>query len=205
FGRTTRERWQAPCRRERGRCRAPCQTVAVRPVGRYGPDDETSTLAAATPTTCRATRRRPTSQQVAQLVCLRPQVALVVGVGRYLQRDPLGHLEPETGQGRDLTGVVGEQPQPADTQSDEDLSPHAVVPEVGQEAELLVRLDGVGTLVLKGVRPDLVQQTDATALLTEVDEDPASLARDLGQRGVALEAAVATQRMECVPGQALRV
>src|SRR5690606_25564765 len=142
-------------RREGGRCRAPCQTVAGRPVGRYGPDDETSTLAA-TPATCRATRRRPTSQQVTHLVRLRPQVALVVGVGRYLQRDALGHLEPETGQGSDLTGVVGEQPQPADTQSDEDLSPHAIVPEVGQEAELLVRLDGVGTLVLEGVCPDLV-------------------------------------------------
>ena len=89
---------------------------------------------------------------------------------------------------------------------DEDLRADAVLARVGREAEVLVRLDRVATLVLQRVRPQLVAEPDPAALVAaQVDDDALALGRDLLERLVELQPAVAAQRPEHVAGQALRV
>ena len=70
--------------------------------------------------------------------------------------------------------------------------------------ELLVRLDGVAALVLERVRAQLVAEADAAALVpAQVHDDALTLRRDLLERGVELQAAVAAHRAEHVAGEAL--
>src|SRR5437899_793672 len=76
---------------------------------------------------------------------------------------------------------------------------------VGFEAKALVRLDGIEPLILQGVGPQLVHEPDPTTLLPQVEEYPATLLRDAGQRGVQLVGAVAAIRVEHVAGKALGV
>jgi hypothetical protein len=58
---------------------------------------------------------------------------------------------------------------------------------------------------LQVVGPELTQQSDATALLTEVDDDPLLLLSDLPAGGIELFPAVATERPKHVPRKTLRV
>ena len=87
-----------------------------------------------------------------ELLDLRAQVAAVEGVLADVQRNPLDDLEPETGQRRHLTRVVGKQAQSLDTEVDKDLRADTVVAQVCAEAEALVGLDRIGAGVLQGVR-----------------------------------------------------
>ena len=88
---------------------------------------------------------------------------------------------------------------------DQDLRADAVVAQVGGQAELEVRVDGVEAVLLELVGAQLVEQADAATLLREVEEHAAALVLDPLQRVVELLAAVAAQRVEDVAGQALRV
>ena len=88
---------------------------------------------------------------------------------------------------------------------DEDLRADAVVAQVGGQAELEVRVDGVEPLLLQLVGAQLVQQADAAALLREVEQHAAALLLDHRERRLELLAAVAAQRVEDVAGEALGV
>ena len=140
-----------------------------------------------------------------QLFLLDLQVAGVVLVVAAPERHPLHHLEPVAAHRPDLAGVVGEQPQLAHAQVVEDLGPHAVVAQVGREAQRQVGLDRVQAAVLQVVGLDLVDQADAAPFLAQVDEHPAPLLGDALHGQVALEAAVAAQAVQGVAGQALGV
>ena len=144
-------------------------------------------------------------QGVAHALGLGAQVALVVGVGHVLDRDLLADAQPVALQAVDLLGVVGEDPDRAQPEVDEDLGADAVLAQVGGQAELEVGVDGVEALLLELVGAQLVEQADAAPLLGEVDEHAAALALDHRQRRLELLAAVAAQRVEDVAGQALRV
>ena len=123
-----------------------------------------------------------------------------------VQRHALDDLHLEARQAGDLARVVGEQLELADAEVVEDLRTDAVVAQVGGKAEPLVGLDGVGVvLVLQRVGADLVEQADAAALLAQVDQHAAALGSDRRERGIALGAAVAAQRVERVAGEALGV
>ena len=72
--------------------------------------------------------------------------------------------------------------------------------------ELQVGVDGVVALLLEVVGAELVGEPDAAALVAaQVDDDAGALLGDEPQRLVQLRAAVAAQRSEDVPGQALGV
>ena len=145
-------------------------------------------------------------EEVTHLLLLGPQVRDVLRVRRDLERHPLDDLEPEALEAAVLRRVVGHHPHRGDPEVDEDLRPDAVLARVGREAELLVRLDGVAALVLQRVRPQLVAEADAAALVpAQVHDHAATLGRDLRQRAVELQAAVAAHRAEHVAGEALAV
>ena len=65
----------------------------------------------------------------------------------------------------DLLGVVRQQADVAEAQILEDLQADHVVALVGLEPELVVRLDGVDSLVLQHIRLELRRQADAAAFL----------------------------------------
>ena len=93
----------------------------------------------------------------------------------------------------------------AHAQVGEDLRADAVVAQVGGEAELQVRLDGVEPAVLQRVGAQLVREPDAAALLAQVEQHARAALGDRAQRRVQLRAAVAALRAEHVAGEALRV
>ena len=127
-------------------------------------------------------------------------------VGGIDDRDPLDDLEAEALEAAVLRRVVRHQAHRRDAEIDEDLRADAVLTGVGREPEVLVRLDRVAALVLERVRPQLVPEPDPTTLVTaQVDDDALALGRDLFERLVELQPAVAAQRPEHVTGEALGV
>jgi len=80
-----------------------------------------------------------------------------------------------------------------------------VAAEIGLETELLIGLDCIGALILQFVRAQFVEQTNAATLLVLVDQQAAALSRDRVERELELRAAVATQAVKHVAGQALGV
>src|SRR5947209_10032274 len=111
-------------------------------------------------------------QEVPELVALGAEV-LPVRLGRgNLDRDTLGDVQPVAFQADDLLGVVGQELQVLDPQVDQDLSPDAVIAEIGVESERDVGLDRVLALILQLVRAHLVEEPDPTPLLPHVHEDP---------------------------------
>ena len=97
-------------------------------------------------------------------------------------------LEP-----RDLARVVGDDPDGLHPEQVEHVGRHPVVALVVAEPERLVGLHRVQPVVLEGVGPDLVHQTDPAALLAQVEDDPRLLLADEPQRRLELVAAVAAE------------
>jgi hypothetical protein len=104
-----------------------------------------------------------------------------------------------------LVRVVGHEPDALDTEIGEDPGRAAVLAPVDGQPERRVRRDRVQTLVLERVGPELVGQSDAAALLSEVQQDTSALGGDRRQRSTQLLPTVAPQRAQDVAGPALRV
>ena len=82
---------------------------------------------------------------------------------------------------------------------------HAVITQVGSKAQANVSLYGIKALVLQCVSTDFVGQTNATALLTHINNSAAAFLFNHLQCGCQLIAAVAAQAAEGITGQALAV
>ena len=91
------------------------------------------------------------------------------------------------------------------TKISKDLCTGHVLAKVGSEAELEIRFDGVIAFVLQGIGADLIDEADAAAFLTQVDEDAAAFFGDLAHGCGELLSAVAAQRPEAVTGETFRV
>src|SRR5712692_2442121 len=140
-------------------------TTAKRPAGARRtpcPDFSSRFLSGAAPAISIRQRRK----EVAHLLPLGHQVALVALGGRDLDRDALDHLQPVPLDADDLLRVVREDAQAFRAEIEEDLRADAVVAQVGLEAEDVVGLDGVLALVLELVCAQLVQEPDPPSLLT---------------------------------------
>jgi hypothetical protein len=103
-----------------------------------------------------------------------------------------------------LVGVVREQVQPLDAETQQHLYGDAVVPLVRSEAQGEVGLVGVQPVLLQRVGVELAVQADATALLPQVEQVATDLA-DPRDRLLQLRTAVAAFAAEGVPGEALAV
>src|SRR6185295_4441766 len=144
-------------------------------------------------------------QQMAQLLALGAEVVPGDVGRRDFQGDALDDLEAVAVERDVLARSVGHQAHAADSQVAQDLGADAVIALVGPEAQALVGLDRVVSLLLQLVGAQLVHQADAAALLEEVEEDAVALLLDLLERAVELGAAVAAGGVEDVAGQALAV
>src|SRR5262249_37725792 len=144
-------------------------------------------------------------QLVAELVALRREVAGVLRLRRRLDRDLLDDLNAEPLDPDDLLRVVREDPDGREAEVGEDLVADPVIPHVGCEAELEVRLDRVEPVLLQLVGLQLVEEADAPSLLCHVEKYTAVLGRYAFERLFELLAAVAAKRVKHVPGEALGV
>src|SRR5512145_1170297 len=142
---------------------------------------------------------------MAELVTLCTQILTVLRIRLYFKGYPLQHLQAVPVEARALGGVVREQSEIAEPEVHEDLGADPVVALIRLEAERMVRLDGVHTLLLQLVSANLVVQADAPTLLAQVHDDPAPGILDDRHRLEELRAAVAAQRLEDVAGETLRV
>ena len=78
--------------------------------------------------------------------------------------------QPVALEADDLARIVRDRADRLEAEVEQDLRADAVVAEIGLEAELLVRLDGVGARVLQLVGRELVEQADAAPFLVEIDD-----------------------------------
>ena len=83
---------------------------------------------------------------MAELVALRAQILGVLVVRRLHDRHALAEAKAVALEADHLARVVRDRPDRFEAEVEEDLRADAVVAEIGLEAELLVRLDGVGAL-----------------------------------------------------------
>src|SRR6185437_13958662 len=138
-----------------------------------------------------------------RLLCL--EIVRVFSGGRRNYRHPVIDREPVSLQPDELARIVGHHAHRAQAEIEQYLRADSVVAQIWTEAERLVRLDGVLALVLQLVGLELVQQTDAAPFLIEIYDDTAPFRLDHRHRSVQLPAAIAAQRVEHVPGEALGV
>lgn len=142
---------------------------------------------------------------MAKLAGLGGQVQLVVQVLAHLQRYPLGDPHTKALQGVDLARVIGHQANGADPQVVEHRLANRIVALIGGEPQALVGLDGIRAAILQLVGADLVQQTDTTAFLAQIQQHATPLGSDRAQGGLQLRTAIAAQAEQGVASQAFRM
>ena len=82
---------------------------------------------------------------------------------------------------------------------------NAVVALVIVKAESRVGIEGIEAVILQLIGPHLVGEAEATALLSQIQDNAAAKLFKLGEREPKLIAAVASPGAEHIPGQAGRV
>src|SRR5437660_1572547 len=144
-------------------------------------------------------------EHVAELVPFRGEVSAIRRARRDLDRDALHDFESV--ERNELLWIVGEDPGPAHAEVEEDLHAHAALALVSLEPQAFVGFDRIQTLILQGVRPELVHEPDATPLLPQIKKDaaaffgePAEIDRGLGLPGAYEDASVTRLEREDVPG-----
>ena len=106
---------------------------------------------------------------------------------------------------RELRRVVGQEPHPRAAEHLQHANRDRVVALVVVEAQHRVGIDSVEAGILQLIGTELVDETETTAFLLQVENDAAARLLELGQRQAQLVAAVAASRAEHVPGQARRM
>ena len=133
------------------------------------------------------------------------EVEFVFSGGRDLDGDALGDGDAVLADVVDLLRVVCQEADMCRAKISKDLCACHVLAKVGSEAELEIRFDGVIAFVLQGIGADLIDEADAAAFLTQVDEDAATFFGDLAHGCGELLSAVAAERPEAVAGEAFGV
>src|SRR3989475_4099011 len=144
-------------------------------------------------------------QQVAKLFSFRLQISNVLRLRAYFQGDALNDRYPEVFQRRRLGRVIGQQADFAHGEVGQDLRGHAVLARIWREAEQLIGLYGVLAFVLERIGFDLIEQSDAAAFLTHVDDDASTFLGHARQGSGELVSAVASQGSQDLTGQTLGV
>ena len=154
---------------------------------------------------CPVKLTRDLADEVAHLLALGLQVALVGGFGGYLGGDTLYNLDACQSECFDLFRIVGDKADLREAKLLENLSGKLELAAVGFIAKLKIGLDGVESLVLKFVSAEFGHEADASAFLLLVEEDTCTCICNGAEGELELLAAVAAKRVEDVAGEALRV
>src|SRR5215471_16057198 len=98
---------------------------------------------------------------MSKLVPLGAHIAGALTVLWLHDRHALVYAQAVALESDEFAGVVGDGADRMQPEIEQDLRADTVVAQIGLEAELLVRLDRIGALILQLVRLELVEQTDA--------------------------------------------
>lgn len=120
-------------------------------------------------------------------------VKFVVVVGGDFYGHVLDDFEAVAFEADALDGIVGHKLHLFDAEKVEYLGADTIITLVGLMTEMDIRLDGIKTLFLKFICPDLFHQTDAAALLIEIDHSSPALTLYHLHGFVELLAAIASQ------------
>lgn len=149
--------------------------------------------------------RNQSIQDVPHLVVLGPQIGRKRVLRLHLGGNALRHPDSRRFHCRHFLRVVGHEPNRPHSKLLEHLGWQFVGAAVGRVAQFQVCLDGIQPLVLKLVSAKLGHQPNSASLLLLIQQDPRSLRSNLAERQLQLQAAVAAQRSEDIPREALGV
>jgi two-component system, LytTR family, sensor kinase len=144
-------------------------------------------------------------EEVAHPVLLGAEIDGIFAVPDHLAGDALDDFDAAGFEGGDFVGIVGQEADICDPEVAEDRGREFVNTEIRFEAKLFVGLDGVGAGILEFVGADFVEEADAAAFFLFVDDEAAAGGGDGLEGEFKLSAAVATQAVENVAGEALGV
>src|ERR1700720_3727834 len=120
-------------------------------------------------------------------------------------RYALDHIDSGLAKRVDLVRIVGHQAHRFESEERQHAGGDAVKAFVAFEAEPLIGLHGVETLVLQTIGAELVYESDAAAFLCQIEQDTASGTRDGGDGASELRAAITFERSEEIAGEAFRM
>src|SRR5688572_4020201 len=86
-----------------------------------------------------------------------------------LDRHSLYHLQSVPLNADDLARIVRNELDLVQSEVDKNLRSHTVITQIRLESQLQIRLNGIASLILQPIGPDLVKQTDAAPLLIQVE------------------------------------
>ena len=133
------------------------------------------------------------------------QVPFGVLIGLDLDRLTALDRNAEPFEPLDLLRIVGQQPNVFDAQVVQHARRDVVGAQVGLEAELMVRFDGIRPIRLKFVRPNFVAETYAPAFLAQIEQNALAFLDHAIERRVELVSAVTFQRAKDLGRQTLAV
>jgi len=142
---------------------------------------------------------------MAELLLLHPKIGKGFSDGMDFERHALDDRDTGCTQRRDLGGIIGEQSYALDPQPSQDGRTLVVGSLVGTKAESKIRLHRIEPLILKLVGANLIEQSDASALLWLIDDQATPLLFDQLHGAPKLPSTIALDRMKDITGQALRV
>lgn len=134
-----------------------------------------------------------------------PQVVGGGGFGFYFDGDTFDYLEAGFFESGQFLGVVRDDADFAEAEVEENLGALLVFAGVDLEAEFFVRLYRVGTMVLKGIGPYLVNDAYTASFLLLVNDGSAAFGLDHFHCLSQLWAAIAFDRAKNIACQTLRV
>jgi hypothetical protein len=85
------------------------------------------------------------------------------------------------------------------------IQAHAVVTQVRGEPQAFIGFNGIRTLILELIGPDLVEKANTTPLLTQVKQEPAALNGNTAKGFLKLIAAITAHAVEGIPGKTFGV
>ena len=135
-------------------------------------------------------------KQVFHFFFLGAEVGFVVGAAFDFYGNALHNLDTVAGEPDNFLGIIRQQTNLVDAEIHKNLRAGAVVAQIVGEAELSVCLDGIVSLILKGIGAYFIGKADTAPLLTHIDERAASGLLDLTQSRAQLPTAVAAQGAE---------
>lgn len=145
------------------------------------------------------------SEQVAGLFGLGVEIGAVVLVAFKSMGHAFGHGDAMGGKGGHLVRVVGHQADRGVAEQGEHAGGDTIEPLIGLEAEALIGLYRVETLILKPVGPELVDEPDAAPLLRQIEQDAAARRRNGVDGAAQLLPAIAFEGAEQIAGETFRM
>ena len=144
-------------------------------------------------------------QEMPTAAAFRREIGTVVLVVGKAMRHPLDDFDAPLGKPLEFGRIVGQQPDLGKSELAQHFGGGKIKPFVGVEAELLVGVDRIETLVLQRIGAQFVDEADAAPLLCQINQNAGARLGDLGNRTLQLFAAIAAQRGEQIAGEALRM